>query len=39
MTYDFIEEAFNLSLEYIGAFKGKGTEYFDVRVIICSQSA
>ncbi|CAG2120407.1 unnamed protein product, partial [Medioppia subpectinata] len=29
LTYDFIEEAFDLSIEYMRAFEGKGTEYFD----------
>ncbi|CAG2171144.1 unnamed protein product, partial [Oppiella nova] len=33
MTYDFIEEAFNLSVEYMRAFEGKGTEYFDIRTL------
>ncbi|XP_054162696.1 nuclear pore complex protein Nup160-like [Oppia nitens] len=31
ITHNFIEEAFNLSIEYIRAFMGKGTDYFDIR--------
>ncbi len=31
ISYNFIEEAVNLSIEYIRAFRGTGTDYFDIR--------
>ena len=32
MTYNFLPEATQLSLEYMNAFMGHGTEYFDIKV-------
>lgn len=35
MTYNFLPEATQVSLDYMNAFMGDGTEYFDIKVRAC----